>query len=774
MTTGVPLYLVSACGSAEEFVAAFRRYADRTGLFVPSAMPLPAGRRGRIAVTLADGGVMIEGEAEILQSSSKPTVLYGRPGMTIKFVDPDEASKQVIGELEKARLAMRPAPTASRPRPASVPAEPRPVPPPIGGRIDAANALAECVVIGDPTLLRETAIGARALGVPSIPAVGTQRPNTPSKPPPLRTKTASVPPVPRLAMPSRPADPLLVTHRGTSAPPNPTPPSPMTAQMPGEPTAVGLVPQPPAPKVDVKTAVATEEATRIGQGPPPRRPAKAAEPGQKATSIGFPVQRAPFETQPLGLVPPAPVIPTSETQRATPVPRGKGQDRRQRVATPVAPMPAMRAPAKSAPLILQEDERTDISDTPAPAPPQEEEAPEERPTEPLTAARSGGMRASEILAAIPPSGDWTMAPDESAPHLLPGKDEAPEEAPAKAPSGNWTISLDREKGAWGEPEKVDSPPPSGNPVGAVAGETPVESREEDKPTSIGEPKIEIDPTLMEPLQEMPVEEEPAPPPLAPMPPLMPAPTGEYGYADMQSGTYPPVMQPPFESGQYPPTYMAPPTSSRTLILMVAGGVLLVGAIIALVILAMAKRGDAPARVSTPPPPSQGSAEVAMPPVTHAPPPPPVAIDAPEAPKEPGKCNVEIASTPPGAEIMLGDTKLGVTPGSFELPCGSEAKLSIKKATFTTADRSITPAPDQPNKLVLKLTKLIVSLKVTSTPAGATITSGGKSLGVTPTTIKLPMGDAATLTLTKPGFATHVEKTTARPGATIRVTLKKKK
>ena len=109
VTTGPPLYLVSACGSAEEFVAAFRRYADRTGLFVPSSAPLPAGRRGRIALTLSDGGVMIEGEAEILQSSAKPTVLHGRPGMTVKFIEPDEPSTYT-------RAAGSPKPGTGRPQ----------------------------------------------------------------------------------------------------------------------------------------------------------------------------------------------------------------------------------------------------------------------------------------------------------------------------------------------------------------------------------------------------------------------------------------------------------------------------------------------------------------------------------------------------------------------------------------------------------------------------------------------------------------------------------
>ena len=49
---------------AEEFVAAFRRYADRTGLFVPIAEPLPQGRRGRVALTLKDGRVWYERPAE--------------------------------------------------------------------------------------------------------------------------------------------------------------------------------------------------------------------------------------------------------------------------------------------------------------------------------------------------------------------------------------------------------------------------------------------------------------------------------------------------------------------------------------------------------------------------------------------------------------------------------------------------------------------------------------------------------------------------------------
>ncbi|HVK86636.1 MAG TPA: hypothetical protein VM513_21100, partial [Kofleriaceae bacterium] len=149
MTAGAPLYLVSACASGEDFVAAFRRYADRNGvLFVPTAEPLSSGKRGRFAVTLKDGGVMIEGEAEVVSSAKTPSVLYGRVGMTIKFTEPDELSKVVLGELEKARLALKPAAPSVPPRPATLPGDKRPTPPAPGGRIDAVNALAECVIVG--------------------------------------------------------------------------------------------------------------------------------------------------------------------------------------------------------------------------------------------------------------------------------------------------------------------------------------------------------------------------------------------------------------------------------------------------------------------------------------------------------------------------------------------------------------------------------------------------------------------------------------------------
>jgi hypothetical protein len=232
VTTGAPLYLVSACASAEEFVAAFRRYADRSGLFVPIAEPLLQGRRGRIALVLKDGRIVLEGEVEIAVSNTRPSPLYGRVGMTLKFVEPDAPTKTILGELEKARLAMKPPPLSIPPRAGDVPAQPRPTVPPTGGRIDAANALAECVAIGDLAPWKD---GAAPKGdsakfvIPTIPQVGGPRPKTPSVPPALQPKPPVEVKPPRLVVLPTPTPTKLSTSK-PSCVASVSAPSPLSAR----------------------------------------------------------------------------------------------------------------------------------------------------------------------------------------------------------------------------------------------------------------------------------------------------------------------------------------------------------------------------------------------------------------------------------------------------------------------------------------------------------------------------------------------------------------
>jgi WAS/WASL-interacting protein len=945
VTTGSPLYLVSACGSAEEFVAAFRRYADRTGLFIPSAAPLPAGRKGRLALTLKDGGVMIEGEAEILQSSAKPTVLHGRPGMTVKFVEPDEPSKTVIGELEKARLAVKPAPPTVAPRPATIPTSPRPVVPAPSGRIDAANALAECVVIGDASALAVTASAPRSAFGPAIPAA-PPRPKTPStapdppKPPPMPQSTkattlglSALDRTPGKAEPASPATTLgttsldrkpganvqsglLSTQLGVDAPPNPTSPS-MPAQTPlletklgyssssagnaatahkptvhEETTSLGTAPpKPPPPAKPLIDPVGEDDATAVGavpskktidpmpaaapkptplaiaavaapKPPPPPAPAHGAVAAEnprhesakhhKATSIGFPVVRGVFETQPLGLVPPAP--PSGRAEAVAPEPpalpkgrpapppaRGKTPTTpplTPRHPTPVAPVPIVRPPAKSAPAVPEETTDLSLAPTANSAPievPIVDGDAANKPPEPPT--RSGGMRASEILAAIP-AGDWTMSPDESTPHALPPEAKmlaqppaqptpAPAPAPKGPPTGDWLIQLDPDSG-WSEPEKLakaaqaasgvasaapPAEPPSGNPVVAVSSDKPINVMEwDEKPTGIGEAKIEVDSTLMEPLQPMPLDDdEPAqivdhkpgdfplpPPPLAipptpgfhqPFPTTGGVPMYRHSATDMIAG-YAPVTA---HVGAQDPA-----KRKKMILLAIGAGAVAVGAIVILVLTLSGSKKPAPTgsggtkqavKVAPPAKTVDAAAEVeqsgsdniviepgsgAETPVKTQTPEKPAPVDPGAVVKMPSTCSVELKSVPPGAEVYLGKQKLGATPGLFVLPCGAETKLSLRKKPYPDTQRAVKPTAEA-TSLTVKLQRPTFLVKVTSSPAGATITSRGKSLGVTPTTIKLPGFDATALTLTKPGFAVDTQRVKPTKNNTSHhVTLKKGK
>ncbi|MEO8551715.1 MAG: hypothetical protein ABI678_17180, partial [Kofleriaceae bacterium] len=445
---------------------------------MPIAEPLLQGRRGRIALVLKDGRIVLEGEVEIAVSNSRPSPLYGRVGMTLKFVEPDAPTKTILGELEKARLAMKPPPLSIPPRAGDVPAQPRPIVPPTGGRIDAANALAECVAIGDLAPWKD---GAAPKGdsakfvIPTIPQVGVARPKTPSVPPALQPKLpveVKPPPTPStLTTPSTAKEQKATTmgmpaiDRMPAADAKPTePPRPTTMGMPPvlrAPVAALRAPT-PLPRRDQTIQIPKREYPVIG----------------KQTTLGMPIVRPPADT----LESPAPPPPRrAHTPSTPPAPRHP---------TPYTPLPIVRMPALSQPLD-ETTERTTIPEAPpigggqrrtslgiqmmtaSPVEARWDEDPEEnKPTEQQdavemppeaapAASRSGGLRASEIMAAIQGE-DWTMTPDASKPTVLP-KEEPAQDLDTKAAEeksgplpGDWAISLDpAAPGGWSAPAKVE-------------------------------------------------------------------------------------------------------------------------------------------------------------------------------------------------------------------------------------------------------------------------------------------------------------------------------
>ena len=143
-----------------------------------------------------------------------------------------------------------------------------------------------------------------------------------------------------------------------------------------------------------------------------------------------------------------------------------------------------------------------------------------------------------------------------------------------------------------------------------------------------------------------------------------------------------------------------------------------------------------------------------------------------APAPPQPCSVAVDSAPQGAEVWLDQSQLGVTPATVQLPCGVEAKLIFKKAHLGNLTRAVTPDASTPSVTVRFPTPIaMMSLTVTSSPPGATITVGGKVVGITPTTIRVP-ASGAMLNLSKDGFTPDADRVSVKTGSSIHVSLKR--
>jgi hypothetical protein len=116
--------------------------------------------------------------------------------------------------------------------------------------------------------------------------------------------------------------------------------------------------------------------------------------------------------------------------------------------------------------------------------------------------------------------------------------------------------------------------------------------------------------------------------------------------------------------------------------------------------------------------------------------------------------------------------IGTTPQRVALPCGGPVELVIRKPRMAPSTRTVTPTPEGvPVKVALARQTFLV--KVSSTPEGATITLNGRSLGVTPTTIKVPAFESSTLNLAKDGYEIEVEKVAPRKdGSIVRTVLRR--
>lgn len=328
-----PIFLVSMCGTPEEFLAAFRRYVDRHGLFVPTSTPAPALHHGRFAITLKDGSVMVEGEAEIASSSTRPSALYGRTGMTLHFTSVDEPSRAALNALEKAKLSIKvtshAAALQARPSRLAAPIEHPPVKV-AGGSVDKTLVLAECVLVGDAASLtpgranKNSKPGAK-FTIPTIQPTG-------SSPSMSGKQAAAISATPTVAGP-----PVVTTSTRSAAlddgPSEATEVGPIVEEamiLPSGPTLTTSVP----PDLGASAPMPPEAlAAAVMSG---HRPAALDE--ELETTLGGPPPMPPSVPSPIGRQPSAPLSSTVAAAASAPA------------SAPVAaPIAAASAPA-SAPI----------------------------------------------------------------------------------------------------------------------------------------------------------------------------------------------------------------------------------------------------------------------------------------------------------------------------------------------------------------------------------------------------------------------------------------
>jgi hypothetical protein len=148
--------------------------------------------------------------------------------------------------------------------------------------------------------------------------------------------------------------------------------------------------------------------------------------------------------------------------------------------------------------------------------------------------------------------------------------------------------------------------------------------------------------------------------------------------------------------------------------------------------------------------------------------------APSAPLEQASgCFAEVSSVPAGAEIVIDESNvIGLTPQRVALPCGHPVDLVIRKARLVPVTRTITPGP-RGMKLKVALTKQTFQVRVSSNPEGAMVTLNGRALGVTPTTVRVPVFELSTLTITKDGYETETQKVAPKAnGSALHAQLKR--
>lgn len=113
------LRIVTRCSTLEEFFITFGPFADEASLFIVTNKPRALGLVQPFVIQLKDGATIMRGEVEVIQSTTDGAGPEGRNGMRLKFLQPDDPTRDILRRLlEHAhikRSLMPPPPSATSP-----------------------------------------------------------------------------------------------------------------------------------------------------------------------------------------------------------------------------------------------------------------------------------------------------------------------------------------------------------------------------------------------------------------------------------------------------------------------------------------------------------------------------------------------------------------------------------------------------------------------------------------------------------------------------------
>ena len=145
--------------------------------------------------------------------------------------------------------------------------------------------------------------------------------------------------------------------------------------------------------------------------------------------------------------------------------------------------------------------------------------------------------------------------------------------------------------------------------------------------------------------------------------------------------------------------------------------------------------------------------------------------------------LHVVSDPPGADVLLAGKPIGTTPLTTKIQRGTGlATLTIHKAKYQDVTTPIDLTSDLFTKEVA-LQKIaeapapapkpeMITVKVTSTPAGAEVMLGGKTLGTTPLDVKVKRGGSSTIVVRHPKYQDATTKVDLGTDVKRDLTLKK--